>query len=134
MKNNLKESIQQFNSQHNRLSITYVISENQLVTITLFLSGDLDTHNSHEFISLFDVIHDLDYRPERIVVNCRDIDYISSTGVGSFTTILIKCKTSGIEFFLSQVPHKVTDVLELLGFLKYFPILEEEKTGTKDAE
>ncbi|MCF7913555.1 MAG: STAS domain-containing protein [Spirochaetaceae bacterium] len=134
MNNILEKEIQQFNSQHNRLSIAYETSETQIITLTLFLNGDLDTRNSYEFISLFEVIDELDHQPERIVVNCRNIDYISSTGVGSFTSILIKCRTKGIDFFLSQVPHKVTDVLALLGFLKHFPILDGTNNEMKDAD
>ncbi|MFW5712801.1 MAG: STAS domain-containing protein [bacterium] len=102
------------------------MDEKPETALTFFLSGDLDTQNSHDFIKFFDTVDQLEAAPRRIILDCKNLHYVSSTGVGSFTSILVKCRQRSIELFLSRVPAKVTDVLSLLGFSRYFPILDGE--------
>lgn len=125
MNTEFEARIAQFNSGHTRLAITHSLTQAPRSTLTLFLDGDLETQNSHDFIILFDSIDLLEPKPERVVIDCKKLQYVSSTGVGSFTSILIKCRQRSIELYLSRVPAKVTDVLSLLGFASYFPIMDE---------
>jgi len=102
------------------------MDERPVIALTLFLNGDLDTQNSHDFIRFFDSVDQLEEAPRRIILDCKNLHYVSSTGVGSFTSILVKCRQRRIDLYLSRVPAKVSDVLSLLGFSRYFPILDGE--------
>lgn len=126
MNTEFEARIEQFNTDHSRLAIAYRQGGNPDASLTLFLSGDLETRNSHDFIKLFDSIDLLEHRPQRIILNCKNLQYVSSTGVGSFTSILVKCRQRGIGLYLSRVPAKVSDVLSLLGFAGYFPVIDGE--------
>ncbi|MCF7928659.1 MAG: STAS domain-containing protein [Spirochaetales bacterium] len=125
MSSTFEHYIKTFNEKNNRLNLEHLFVEDREHTLILYLKGDLDTNNSYPFIDLFETLNDITPNPEKIVVDCKGINYISSTGIGSFTTILIKCRKRGISFFLSRVPKKVNDVLSMLGFSSYFSILED---------
>ncbi len=118
--------LEQFNANHSRLAISYKVQETPYPALALFLNGDLDTNNSHDFIKLFDFIHLLEITPQRVIIDYLELQYVPSTGVGSFTSILVKCRQRSIELYLSRVPAKVTDVLSLLGFTSYFPVIDGE--------
>jgi anti-sigma B factor antagonist len=81
--------------------------------LALFLTGYIDTYNSNFF-------------QKRVGLN-----YVSSTGIGSFTAFLKAVKPRGGDIVLLEIQPKVYEVFQLLGFSQFFNIKDnlEEATG-----
>lgn len=120
----IEKRIRQFNEENEHIQLAFRFSNQSQKVLVLYLKGYLDTRNSHSFTRLFEDFGDLKQVTDSIVVDCREIEYISSTGIGSFTTILISCRKQRVSLFLSRVPNKVKDILSLLGFTSFFTFIE----------
>ena len=120
-----ERKLQSINQQHTGLTITYRILGKRKKTAVLFLEGFLDTKNSYDFISLVELLIKKSKNPSRIVIDCHALNYITSTGIGAFTNILVSCKTMKIELLLNRLPKKIRDTIDLLGFTGYFLITEK---------
>jgi anti-anti-sigma factor len=90
-------------------------SENCLV---LVLNGYIDTYNSNHFQKRVQRVIDSGYT--RLIFHCGGLNYVSSTGIGSFTTFLKTIKPKGGDLILLEVQPKVYEVFQLLGFSKFF--------------
>ena len=57
----------------------------------------------------------------KIIFDCEELAYISSTGIGSFPTLLniLKHESGGIVPLRPQ--NRVYEAFEILGFSRYFP-------------
>jgi anti-anti-sigma factor len=84
------------------------------------LDGYIDTYNSSSFQKRVVKIIDAGYR--NLVFECAALNYVSSTGIGSFTTFLKMTKKTGGNIVLFELRQKVFDVFQLLGFAQYFNI------------
>jgi hypothetical protein len=58
----------------------------------------------------------------RLVFNCGGLNYVSSTGIGSFTAFLKAVKPRGGDLVLLEIQPKVYEVFQLLGFSQFFNI------------
>jgi anti-sigma B factor antagonist len=80
--------------------------------------GFLDTYNSSDFQKrMMDVVES---GRVRLIFDCRELSYVSSTGIGSFTMILKSVKPAGGALVLINVQPKVLEVFHLLGFTQAF--------------
>jgi anti-anti-sigma factor len=84
------------------------------------LDGYIDTYNSGSFQKRIVKIIDAGYR--NLIFECAALNYVSSTGIGSFTTFLKLVKKTGGTVVLLELLPKVYDVFQLLGFAQYFNI------------
>ena len=57
-----------------------------------------------------------------IIFNCAALNYVSSTGIGSFTAFLKMVKPKGGDIVLLEIQPKVYEVFQLLGFSQFFNI------------
>jgi anti-anti-sigma factor len=90
--------------------------------VQLILHGYLDTYNSPEFQTHINgLIND---GVQLIVFNCNGLNYISSTGIGAFTSFLKLLKQRKGDMVLYGLQAKVREVFELLGFTKFFKIAD----------
>jgi len=55
-----------------------------------------------------------------LLIDLSRLVYISSTGVGLLTSVLMEAKKKGVELVLGEIHPKVEDVLRLLGVLSFF--------------
>lgn len=92
--------------------------------LRIALTGILDTKNSNELNEA--VIGELKLHPSlrTMVIDLAGITYISSTGIGTLSNILVHCKKNKSEFFLSRTPEKIKRIMSQLGFLVYFKFLD----------
>lgn len=90
----------------------------------LYLSGFLDAHTVPQFESaLSELVENGRYR---IVVNFKDLDYISSAGLGVFMGFIEEVRNNGGDIKLSNLSERVYKVFDLLGFPALFEIYKEE--------
>src|SRR5574344_3045603 len=93
----------------------------------VYLSGYIDTYNSVFFQKRVAKIVEAGYI--NIIFNCAALNYVSSTGIGSFTAFLKMVKPKGGDIVLLEIQPKVYEVFQLLGFSQFFNI----KDTTADA-
>jgi anti-sigma B factor antagonist len=88
--------------------------------IFIYLSGYIDTYNSSFFQKQITKIIEAGYI--NLIFNCSSLNYVSSTGIGSFTVFLKIVKPKGGDVVLLEIQPKVYEVFQLLGFSQFFNI------------
>ncbi len=90
--------------------------------VILYLNGYIDTYNSSFFQKRVAKVVDAGYT--NLIFNCATLNYVSSTGIGSFTAFLKMVKPKGGDIVLLEIQAKVYEVFQLLGFSQFFNIKE----------
>jgi len=86
----------------------------------LHLTGYIDTYNSSYFQKRVQKVIEAGYN--RLIFQCAGLNYVSSTGVGSFTSFLKALKSKGGDLVILEIQPKVYEVFQLLGFAQFFNI------------
>ncbi len=90
--------------------------------ILIVLNGYIDTYNSVYFQKQIGKVVSAGF--VNLVFNCASLNYVSSTGIGSFTAFLKLVKPKGGDIVLLSIQPKVYEVFQLLGFSQFFNIRE----------
>jgi anti-sigma B factor antagonist len=95
----------------------------------LELKGYLDAHTAP---TLEDAIQSLVSAGRfNIVVNCRDLSYISSAGLGVFMAFIEDVRSKRGDIKLSDLVPKVYNVFDLLGFPLLYDITRDEEEAIR---
>jgi len=97
--------------------------------IVLYLTGYIDTYNSNFFQKRVSKAIDAGFT--RIIFHCAGLNYVSSTGIGSFTAFLKAVRPKGGEVVLLEIQPKVYEVFQLLGFSQFFNIKDSLEDAIK---
>lgn len=95
----------------------------------LELRGYLDAHTAPKLEEAFQGL--LKEDRTRIVVNCRDLSYISSAGLGVFMAFIEDVRGKAGDIKLSNMSTKVYNVFDLLGFPLLYEIYKDETEAVK---
>ena len=98
-------------------------SENGGISI-LYIKGYLDAHTAQDLENAFQQL--MDSQSYRIVVNFKDLNYISSAGLGVFMGFIEDIRKNGGDIKMSNMKPKIYRVFDLLGFPTLYDILDEE--------
>ena len=109
------------------LKITLDKIEDVLNCLNIILNGYVDTYNSSFFQKRIAKVVEAGY--VNLIFNCAALNYVSSTGIGSFTAFLKMVKPKGGDIVLLEIQPKVYEVFQLLGFSQFFNI----KNSTEEA-
>lgn len=91
----------------------------------LKVQGELDAHTAPQ---LEDALQNLiRQRKFKIIVNCNDLDYIASAGLGVFMAYIEDVRSLGGDIKLTNMKPKVFNVFDLLGFPTLYDILKDEE-------
>ncbi len=90
----------------------------------LELKGYLDAHTAPELEKTFQSL--MDGKKFNIVVNCKDLTYISSAGLGVFMAYIEDVRKNNGDIKLSNMSPKVYNVFDLLGFPLLYDITKDE--------
>ena len=90
----------------------------------LDLQGYLDAHTAPKLEDAFASL--IATGRYNIVVNCRDLSYISSAGLGVFMAFIEEIRQNSGDIKLSNMTPKVFNVFDLLGFPLLYDITKEE--------
>lgn len=82
------------------------------------LSGELDTAAAEETGQALQPL--LDSKGKEIVLDCTDLEYISSSGLRVLLSILKQAKSVGSRVVLKNVNEVIRDVLDISGFISIF--------------
>ncbi len=102
--------------------------ENNAINV-LDLKGYLDAHTAPELEKTFQSL--IDTNRFRIIVNCRDLTYISSAGLGVFMAYIEDVRRNQGDIKLSNMSPKVFNVFDLLGFPLLYEITPDEADAVK---
>ncbi|MEX2115492.1 MAG: STAS domain-containing protein [Bacteroidota bacterium] len=91
----------------------------------LELKGYLDAHTAPDLENTFQKL--LTDRKFNIVVNCRDLTYISSAGLGVFMAYIEDVRKNKGDIKLTNMSAKVYNVFDLLGFPVLYEIFKDEQ-------
>ncbi len=108
------------NERDDSLSISLKKAEGINHGIFVYLSGYIDTYNSNYFQKQITKVIEAGYI--NLIFNCSALNYVSSTGIGSFTVFLKVIKPKGGDIVLQEIQPKVYEVFQLLGFSQFFNI------------
>lgn len=96
--------------------------------LTLSLTGYIDTYNSNFFQKRVSKAIEAGFI--RLIFNCGGLNYVSSTGIGSFTAFLKSVRPRGGDIVLLEIQPKVYEVFQLLGFSQFFNIKDNQDEAT----
>lgn len=88
--------------------------------LAIVLSGDLDSTSAPEFGRQIQA--HLDAGHTKIIIDCRNIGYISSLGIGSLITLQTRLRRHGGEVKLAAVHGAVMEILRLMRIDKILNI------------
>lgn len=95
----------------------------------LDLKGYLDAHTAPKLEEAFQGL--LKNARYNIVVNCRDLSYISSAGLGVFMAFIEDVRKNSGDIKLTNMTPKVYNVFDLLGFPLLYEILKDEQDAIR---
>lgn len=90
----------------------------------LRIRGYLDAHTAPELEAAFQKL--VDEKRCRVIVNFRDLGYISSAGLGVFMGFIEEMRKGGGDIKLTNMSQKIFRVFDLLGFPALYEIREDE--------
>lgn len=95
----------------------------------LELKGYLDAHTAPKLEEAFTQL--LTSQRYRIVVNCKDLSYISSAGLGVFMAYIEDVRKNAGDIKLTNMSPKVYNVFDLLGFPLLYEIFKDESEAVR---
>lgn len=89
----------------------------------LALKGELDAHTAAH---LEDALKELiNQNRLRIIVNCQQLEYIASAGLGVFMAYIEDVRAEGGDIKLTNMSPRVFNVFDLLGFPSLYDIMDD---------
>jgi anti-sigma B factor antagonist len=89
------------------------------------LKGYLDAHTAPDLETAFQKL--MTENKFNIVVNCRELSYISSAGLGVFMAYVEDVRKNKGDIKLTNMTPKVFNVFDLLGFPILYEIYKDEQ-------
>jgi anti-sigma B factor antagonist len=90
--------------------------------LIIYATGYLDTYNSNNFRKRVEKAIEAGF--VRLIFQMSGTNYISSTGIGSFTFFLKTLKSRNGDMVFNQIQPKVYELFKLLGFSQFFTVTE----------
>jgi anti-sigma B factor antagonist len=98
----------------------------------LDLKGYLDAHTAPELERAFQ--KNLDERRFKLVVNFRELTYISSAGLGVLMQFIEEVRKNEGDIKLTNMSNRVFNVFDLLGFPMLYEIYPDEGDAVRKFE
>ena len=105
---------------------------NQENIFILELDGTLDTHTVPEFSEALN--NYIQEGKTKVILNCRNLRFISSAGLGSLVGGLEEIEEVDDDGFIKifGLSEEITDVFEMMGFSELFDIYESLDEAVDD--
>jgi anti-sigma B factor antagonist len=94
------------------------------------ISGKLDSNTSPEFETK--LMSFINSGESKILLDCKDLDYISSAGLRVLLLAAKVLKNSGGKIVLSSLKEHIHEVFNIAGFTSIFPIYPTSEEAIKD--
>ncbi len=90
----------------------------------IYLNGYLDAHTAPQLETNFSEL--IDTNRFNIIVNFKELNYISSAGLGVFMAYIEKIRENEGDIKLTSMSDKVYNIFDLLGFPLLYEIFKTE--------
>lgn len=87
---------------------------------TIVVAGRLDTINAEKFMTELNGIGDEHLKS--VEIDCTELEYISSSGLRAFITLLKRSQKNGGNIVLTGMNKSVREVFDITGFSNLFTI------------
>jgi anti-sigma B factor antagonist len=104
------------------IGLSYEVLMEPCPSLVVGLSGSLETSNSSKFQTAMINLMGEETWIQAIVVDLGHLQYISSTGIGSFTVLFSSAHKHDMFMYLANVPEKINSLLHFLGLWDYLAI------------
>jgi len=99
------------------------VADNNIAVI--YPRGHLDAHNVERFEK--EILKHVGADIYNIIINCKELNYISSAGMGIIMGYLDEIREKGGDIKLCSVSERVYEIFDLVGFTEIYQFLEDEK-------
>ena len=103
--------------------------ENVENCVVVSVSGRLDTTNYTQLDSKLNML--ADEGKTRIILDCQEMDYISSTGLRILLVALKRLSATGGRFLLCGLQQGIREIFEISGFTRIFEIYQTREDAMK---
>lgn len=93
------------------------------------LHGYLDAHTTPVLEDSFQKL--MNEKKYRIIINCKELTYISSAGLGVFMAFIEDVRAGGGDIKMSDMTSKVFNIFDLLGFPMLYDIVTREEEAAE---
>ena len=93
----------------------------------IYPKGHLDAHNVEKFEK--EILKQIGGSHFNIVINCKDLNYISSAGMGIIMGYLDEIREKGGDIKLCCVSERVYEIFDLVGFTEIYDFLDNEQSA-----
>lgn len=93
--------------------------------VVIEIIGRLDTTNYSELEKV--TMKHIDEGNLNILVDCSDMDYVSSSGLRIFLMALKKINALKGKFYLCSLQPNILEIFEISGFTSIFSIYEDQQ-------
>ena len=111
-------------SNNEKFTISFK-DENEISS--LYLHGYLDAHTAPILEKQIENI--IDNKRYKILINFKNLDYISSAGLGVFMSFIENIRNHDGDIKLTEMNDKVFSIFDLLGFPILFDITEKDENA-----
>ena len=98
-----------------------VTIQEQNGNIVAILKGELNTAAAAETEKAMNPLNDVEGKD--IIIDCTDLEYISSAGLRIFLGILQNVEEKGVHVYIKGVNDAVNDVFIITGFINIFEFI-----------
>ena len=89
--------------------------------VVAILEGSLDTAAARETEEIMNPLNDVEGKD--IIIDCTDLEYISSAGLRIFLGILQNVEEKGVHVYIKGVNAAVNDIFTITGFSNIFEFI-----------
>ncbi len=97
--------------------------------VVLELNGYLDAHTAPQLESAIQTF--MKEEKYKIIVNCKELVYISSAGLGVFMAYIEEVRKKKGDIIFTNMSQKIYNVFDLLGFPLLYEIYKEEQEAVQ---
>ncbi len=90
----------------------------------LYLDGYINAHTVQDFEKAVQSV--LEEKTYRILINCRDLQYINSSGLGVLMGVIEEIQENQGFLYLSDMNETVFNIFDTLGFTHLFKVFNTE--------
>ncbi len=93
----------------------------------LYPKGHLDAHNVERFEK--EMVKLIGNNVVNVIINCKELNYISSAGMGIIMGYLDEIREKGGDIKLCCVDERVYEIFDLVGFTEIYDFLDDEESA-----
>jgi len=90
----------------------------------LYINGYINAHTVQEFEKSVQSV--LDEQTFRILINCKELEYINSSGLGVLMGVIEEIQENDGFLYLSDMNETVFNIFDTLGFTHLFKVFDAE--------